>query len=461
MFQMTQRRFLIVGLLSLVFAFMTIDTTSSGIDFSALEKQIEPAVVLIETQIGRGSGFIVDDSGIIVTACHVVNVGTFNLEIGGSQIRVVEVSFKDDPRIYLATIENQCQSIGPITQRANMLAAATDDVAILKVVGFFDEQNQFQPLITPTGFSKLSFSKQEFNISETTFVVGFGGPFGEFSFNTGTLAGFLPLVVAPVEQIEVGLDLFIGRLLNLSQDTFGLLVAELVAGGASESAGVQVGDAIIAVDGAAINFSTTFQRLASLVVGERVHLGLLRPGVGLLEAEVEVAQFTLSRAIRFIDTLWCFNAQLESLSNFDFNTARSFNLIQAKNTLARAVEWVRGCPMVLASAFGGDGNQPAFEYVGVLTGIEADTLVLEELSNFALTPFAGDLIRLGRISRLQEFSFPRITALSGPGFSGGPVLNTSGQVVGFVDFGLNNPAPGYIVDNETILPHLNQVLAED
>ncbi len=458
----TGRTMLLTGLLALTLALpVSLDSLGTGIDFSALQRHAAPATVLIETQIARGTGFVVDASGVVVTACHVVNEGVEAVELNGAPARVVNVFFEGDPRTYLAEIENGCRLIGSVAQSEAMLNASRDDVAVLRIVGSREASGAFEPLASPTGFARLWLADERPAFSETVFVSGFGGPFTEYSFLSGTLAGNLTLVTAPIHQVERGIDAFFDDFvvleegLGLFDSRIGLVVTDLVEGGAAARAGLGIGDVVTALDGAPFTLFEALDMLIALGEGDVVELTVSKPDGRTARATVEATEYAVSQTVRFVESLWCFDRTRETLDQADFERAELLDLTLARNTLSAAARWAGACPgTVLATTFavGDDGLE--FEFVGRVTEVGADTLTFEALNTFALVPFEGELVSLERGGQLESSSFIKITALSGPGFSGGPVLNAAGQVIGFVDFGFEAPAPGYIVEADVIRAHL-------
>jgi len=93
-------------------------------DFIAVVAKVKPSVVTIETERGAGSGWIIDEDGIIVTNNHVV-AGAQNITImldDGSSFEAVEV--RTDPLTDLAVIKIDAQGLP---------AADTGDAAELQV----------------------------------------------------------------------------------------------------------------------------------------------------------------------------------------------------------------------------------------------------------------------------------------------------------------------------------------
>jgi len=448
-------------LAALLLAPLSASSFGSGVGFAALEAQTADAVVAIETQSGRGSGFLVDRAGRVVTACHVVNAGVRTVQQDGRARRVVDVLFEGDPRTYLATVENACQPLGAPERGGALAAAARDDVAVLQIIGH-EEDGALRPLSSPTGFARLWLADAPPALTEPVFVAGFGGPFAEASFLRGSFGGTLPLVTATVEQIRTGPGLVFGNVVprdgsgNPFSGDVGLVVTDLLEGGPAARAGVRPGDVVIQLDGEGFSLAEAGQFLATLGLGDVLRLTVAR-GDGTFRAEVAATRVAFSRAVRFVDRIWCFPQEAEALTQADFNSAGTLDLTNARHTLAAAADLAENCAgTALVTAFGSsNGNGPSFAFAGRVTEVADDAFEFEELSTQALQPFEGELVSLGRGGTLAESSFHKVTALSGPGFSGGPVLNASGQVVGFVDFGLGDPAPGYLVTAEVIRDHLD------
>lgn len=441
------------------------ESQGSGVDFSALERRLAPAVVAIETRTSRGSGFLVDEAGVVVTACHVVNTDLEGRLIEGRFRRVARVFFADDPRPYLAEVRNACRIIGPTEQSGAMQAAARDDVAILQLLGYLDEAERFVPLTSPTGLTRLWLAREAPAIGEPVFVAGFGGPFTEFAFQEGALAGSVALISATLDQLETGLDVYFSDLVILEEgfglfdSLVGLVITDLVEDGPAARAGVRLGDVLVALEGESFTLIEGLELLANLKQDQPLNLTVEHTDGTREDLTVTIGTFALSRAVRFVENLLCFERATEELTAEDLRRARVLDLTLARHTLARAVAWAADCPLVLAVTLDFSGFFPQFTFVGRVTQVGPQTLEVEELNRFALDPLEGGrLVPEGGTGRLEESRFPRITALSGPGFSGAPVFNVWGQVVGLVDFGFSDLAPGYVVPLERLRAQLEAFL---
>lgn len=84
---------------------------STSSDFSGIINQVIHSVVTVRTDIGQGSGFIIDSNGYIVTNAHVVD--------GGSTIQVITYAQE--------------------TKKAQLIGEDTNlDIALLKISGNYD-----------------------------------------------------------------------------------------------------------------------------------------------------------------------------------------------------------------------------------------------------------------------------------------------------------------------------------
>ena len=92
-------------------------TERSAYDYSALYDHLSPSIVAIEADGGDGSGFIVDDIGLIATSHHVVASTRF-LSVRFHDGRRVEAEIvRLDPRADLALLkvhENHVQGLTPL-----------------------------------------------------------------------------------------------------------------------------------------------------------------------------------------------------------------------------------------------------------------------------------------------------------------------------------------------------------
>ncbi len=198
----------------------------SQTDFTILFDKMAPAVVLIEsTTVGTGSGFVVEyknaDDEIdwgIVTACHVVLQSP--RDINNAQASTVFVTFKAwAPQVRMEAAVVKCDAA---TDSA-LLLPINDERDVVGLPEFFNTLAE-----THSDFSLRSFPRVWMGDSsllgplDSVFVLGYPGPFSEFSASIGRLSGRLPILYATTEQGSVdrleSLVIYTGG----SRDTIGL-----------------------------------------------------------------------------------------------------------------------------------------------------------------------------------------------------------------------------------------------
>ncbi len=262
---------------------------------AAIAAAVGPAVVQIDTANALGSGVLFSTEGLILTAHHVVE--------GETEVLV---------RLYDGrTFEGTVLGFHELTDIAVVTIPGSEDLPIAELA--LDANTQVGQLAvalgSPFGFEQTVtagiVSAVDREIRGVTMVQtdaainpgNSGGPlvdsdgrvigindiiFTESGDNAGVgFAIAIDLAFVVVEQIVAGEEVqlaFLGVLVDEGTGEHpGALVAELVSGSAAETAGVQVGDIITAVNGRALTERSDLRvRIIEKAPGDVIELTILR-----------------------------------------------------------------------------------------------------------------------------------------------------------------------------------------
>jgi putative serine protease PepD len=275
---------------------------------AAVAAAVGPALVYIQTQQGLGSGFIYDASGLILTNAHVVG-----------DARTVQVRLADgtslsgdvlgtDPATDVAVVRIDSAEELPVVR----LATGDPDVGQTAVAlgsPFGLEQTVTAGIVSAIDRAVPNDSGVAVNMIQTDAPINPGNSGGPLANRSGEVMGIstaifsqtgensgigfaTPIDVAkrvadqlvagdPVERAQLGV-----QSAGQSGSQTGTVIASLVAGGAAERAGLQVGDRITAVDGdPIISMADLSGQIGSHEPGDVVTVELVRDG---RELSVEV-----------------------------------------------------------------------------------------------------------------------------------------------------------------------------
>jgi len=179
----------------------------SQTDFSILFDKMAPAVVFIEsTTIGTGSGFVIEytdadgelDWGI-VTACHVVLQSP--RDIGSSQASTVFVTFK--AWAHQVRMEAAVVKCDAATDSA-LLLPINEEREIISLPQFFNDLAVANNDFTLRSFPRVWMgTSADLDPLDSIFVLGYPGPFSEFSASVGRISGRLPILYATTAEGSV------------------------------------------------------------------------------------------------------------------------------------------------------------------------------------------------------------------------------------------------------------------
>jgi S1-C subfamily serine protease len=294
------------------------DDDSVLLSVAEIAADARPSVVHIRTEGGAGSGFVVDESGLIVTNNHVVSVSTF----GGSQeAQQVTVTLWDgqelpatvlgrDPNTDLALLQVDADGLealdlanvdevrigdpvvaigfaldlgdspsvttGVVSAKERTLAesATTSLQGLLQTDAAINPGNSGGPLIDVHGDvvgvnTAIDTSGQGigFAVSADTVAV----VVDELREHGAVARGFIGITfqdLTPAQAQEMGLD-----------SDNGVVIEEVSPGTPAEDAGLQSGDVIVAVDGTEIvNGSDLPLALIGHPAGDTITLTVIRDG---------------------------------------------------------------------------------------------------------------------------------------------------------------------------------------
>jgi S1-C subfamily serine protease len=288
----------------------TVTTVSNGVATSpTIEAAVEPvaavadallpSVVQIESPTGLGSGFVYED-GHVLTAAHVVEgnddvairfadgrqaQGTVVGSDAAKDIAVIAVDTTGIPVAALAldgepVVGQMAVALGSPwdlegTVTAGIVSAVDQAVpgpegpqALLQTDAPINPGNSGGPLADRTG-RVIGVNVEIFSFTGANSGVGFAVPIAV----AYDLAGQL-VAGTPIETAFLGVS---GE--DATGNQAGALIAEVVAGGPAEAAGLQVGDVVVAVNATEVHSMTELAaRVRGFQPGDEVVLDVLRDG---------------------------------------------------------------------------------------------------------------------------------------------------------------------------------------
>ncbi len=260
-----------------------------------------PSIVQLETTAGTGSGVVYDD-GLIITNHHVVGDATSVVVQVGDGRRLAGEVVGREPEVDIAVVSVGPDHGLPIASLALDERPEVGQTAIVIGSPFRLQQTVTQGIVS--GIDRpVQIGDAYTAMIQTDAPINPGNSGGALADRTGRVIGIVTLIQADIvsndnavgfavpigtairvaDRIVAGLP-FEAGFLGVSGDVAGdgaagLSVTSVTPGSAAEVAGIEVGDLIVAIDGAPV---TAFEELAGLVAarrpGEVVVVELIRDG---------------------------------------------------------------------------------------------------------------------------------------------------------------------------------------
>lgn len=267
--------------------------------FAAAAAKIAPSVVQLTLENGLGSGVIIDESGVILTAAHVVGTNT-ELDVrlfDGSTVEgtVIGTHGPTDVAVVLIDGENLDLVVAPL--------ADGDEVRVGQLAVAVGSPFGFEQTVTAGIISAVDRIVNNVSMVQTDAPINpgnSGGPlidlegrvvgindliFTESGSNAGVgFAISIDLAMVVAEQLVAGEEVqlaLLGVTSGPSPDgAAGALIDQIVEGSAAEAAGFEVGDLVISVDGVATRGSSGLRaQVIDNPPGTELRFGVIRDDV--------------------------------------------------------------------------------------------------------------------------------------------------------------------------------------
>ncbi len=285
-----------------------------------LVEQLRPSVVHVQTEIGVGTGFIIDEEGHIVTNNHVITIDTvqpvdqITVTLADGSRHTASIVGRDRPTD-LAVLKIDAEGLTPITLGESSQLRAGDDVVaignalnlpggptvtkgVVSALGrLIEDDDPTSAIIIPDGI-------------QTDAVINPGNSGGPLVDMQGRVVGITTAVIRGANAEGIGLAIsidlakpIVAELIEEGQvnrgflgvsptqitpdlaDTFNLGVdhgvglQEVTPGSPADQAGLQPGDIIVKIDGTEIrNTGELFQALIKYRAGATVEVEFYRDG---------------------------------------------------------------------------------------------------------------------------------------------------------------------------------------
>jgi putative serine protease PepD len=250
--------------------------------------QASPAVVSIRTETGSGTGFLIDDKGTLVTNDHVVeNAKTVTVKFGTDGANIRGTVKGTDPSSDLAVVDIDPSSAPPDAkplQFADSTGVQVGDDAIAIGNPFGLDRTVTEGIVSSLGRTLTAPNGYQIDdVIQTDAAINPGNSGGPLLDDGGKVIGVNSQIATgaggsgnvgigfavpsnTVRQVLPGLEqgravshAWLGVTIDSSPANItkpGATIAGVTANGPAEAAGVQPGDVVTAVDGAAVNDAT-------------------------------------------------------------------------------------------------------------------------------------------------------------------------------------------------------------
>ncbi len=290
------------------FSAPSVEIPFSSEPIAAIAAAVGPAVVQIETSFGVGSGVIYDETGLILTAAHVVDgvtsvsvrlangltvpgtvvgahantdVAVVSVEVEGP-LPTAELGYGVNPAVGSLAVALGSPFGLDRTVTAGIVSAvrSPNGEALIQTDAAINPGNSGGPLVDSRG-RVIGINNSIRTQSGANDGVGF--------------AVSIDLAVIVAEQLVAGEEVKLARLGVSTNASFegqvGALVLEVVPDSAADSAGLQVDDLILSVDGSVVQTPAELRaEIISTRPGTVVEIRILRGGVeSVIEATLGAA----------------------------------------------------------------------------------------------------------------------------------------------------------------------------
>ncbi len=279
------------------FTITPIETTEIPVDLSYAAERILPSTVIVDARISTGTGWIFDESGIIVTNYHVIK-----------DSRRVTVTLHDGRRINVtAMASDPISDLAVLYINASDLTAATisssSSLRIGDAVVAVGNSNGDGISVKTGRVTRLnmtvSIEGQDFyGLIENNAPIQHGDSGGALVNQAGEVVGISNAKVFGTQDIAYAINIdsalpILHELITTGSVTWpylgivgtdnalgaGVVIEEITPGGPADEAGLRVGDIITAIDGNSMRgMSELREYVLSQQVGQRVSVTYRRGG---------------------------------------------------------------------------------------------------------------------------------------------------------------------------------------
>ncbi len=272
---------------------------------------LRPTIVQIDTRTGLGSGFIYDESGLIMTAAHVVEGSTDVLVTFADGSKVDGVVVGQDPISDVAVVAVDVDGPLPVAELALDDELVPGQLAVAIGSPFGLEQTITAGIVSNVSRPVIGSDGTIRDLVQTDASINPGNSGGALADRQGRVIGINDLIFSrsggndgvgfaiPIgyakqiaDQLVSGGEVQTARLgvggTDPALGTAGALITSVESGSPADLGGIEVGDLVIGLDGESIQ---SFVDLAAAVraqfPGENVVITVLRDG-GEVDLEVSL-----------------------------------------------------------------------------------------------------------------------------------------------------------------------------
>jgi S1-C subfamily serine protease len=266
---------------------------------------LRPSIVQIDTQLGLGSGFIYDSSGLIMTAAHVVDGSSDVVVTFADGTRVDGVVVGQDLLSDVAVVSVEVDGPLPVAALALEDDLAPGQLAVAIGSPFGLEQTITAGIVSNVSRPVVGSDGTVRDLVQTDASINPGNSGGALADRQGRVIGINDLIFSrsggndgvgfaiPIgyakqiaDQLVEGMGIETARLgvsgTDPTRGTAGALVTIVEPDSPADDAGLAPGDLIVALDGDAVqSFVDLAAAIRALLPGDAIDLTVLRDGVEL------------------------------------------------------------------------------------------------------------------------------------------------------------------------------------